>query len=325
MPTLSPLSLVRAPRPVGLVLSFLAAATLACNALGSPAATPTAPAPAATNTPAAAASTATPLVAPTDPPAGATNTPAAAGPTDTPFAIVTPAVPTLTDVIIISSPGLNSHLTSPLHVEGFAEPTFEQTLVIQITDAGGAVLTTQPTTIQADAGSAGPFTADVAFSTPSDQPGRISVFSTSARDGGLVHLASVEVDLLAAGTAVVEAGADHPEVHLILDPAPLAEVSGGTLHIAGVSEYVFEGALNVWLCGEGGSGAPDLVCGTVDNILAQGNTIMLSAVLGLPGPFTLDLPYTVAGPVQARLVVYSTSARDGGIIHLTSLPVNLAP
>ena len=52
---------------------------------------------------------------------------------------------------------------------------------------------------------------------------------------------------------------------------------------------------------------------------------VLSPDLGQPGPFALDLPYTVAGPVHARLVVYSTSPRDGGIIHLTTLPINLAP
>ena len=50
-----------------------------------------------------------------------------------------------------------------------------------------------------------------------------------------------------------------------------------------------------------------------------------SADIGQPGPFTLDMAYTVAATTQARLVVYSTSARDGGILHLTALPVTLNP
>jgi hypothetical protein len=329
-PSYSP-PVVRAWRPIGFLLSVLAAAALACGGAGGvPTATPTALGVATVTVPAAASATTAPGEASATPPAEASaTTPAGAtdAPTTEPSATLPPtaAPPDVPEAILITSPGLGSHLASPLHVEGFAEPTFEQNLVIQITDANGGVLATQSTTIQADVGSAGPFAADVAFTTPADQPGRISVYSTSARDGGLVHLASVDVDLVTSGASVVELGEEHPEVHIILDPAPLTTAQGGNLQVVGYSAYVFEGALNVWLCGEGGSGAPDLVCGTVDNVIAQGSTIMNAPDVGLPGPFTLSLPYTVTGPVQARLVVYSTSPRDGGIVHLTTVPVNLEP
>ena len=75
-----------------------------------------------------------------------------------------------------------------MRVSGQADPTFEQNLVVQVTDAGGAVLATQSTTIQADAGQRGTFDVDLAFTSASDQPGRVSVYSTSARDGGLLHM-----------------------------------------------------------------------------------------------------------------------------------------
>jgi len=315
---------VRLLRPLGLLVSVFAATSLACAGLGNPTLVPsptiTAGVP-ATQTVAPAEATPTELgpVA-TTAPATATEAPTAES------ATATPDVSTITETIYIASPGLGSRLTSPLHVEGFAGPTFEQHLVIQITDANGAVLAIQPTIIQADAGSAGPFSADVAFTTPTDQPGRISVFDTSARDGGLLHLASVEVDLVTSGASVVELAAEHPEVHIILEPAPAAVVSGGTLHVAGFSEYVFEGTLNIWLCGEGGSSTvTDVICGTADNVLMNGFTTMSAPDIGLPGPFALDLPYTIAGTVRARVAVYSTSARDGGIIHLTTVPVTLNP
>ena len=323
------------PRPASLmlarrlpvVLSALAAASLACALGGSPTATVGAP---ATNTvaPAGATDTSAPPASPTGAPAepsattAAGDTPAAPG-TNTPAPTAAP--PEVPEAILITAPGLGSKLTSPLHVEGIADPTFEQTLVIQITDADGAVLATQPTTIQGDAGSRGPFAADVAFTTPSDQPGRISVFATSARDGGLVHLASVEVDLLASGAAVVEPAVDHPETHIILDPPALAEARGGNLQVVGYSDYVFESMLSVALCGEGGTGAPDLICGTADNLIAQGGAMLMSSDIGLPGPFSGTLPYSVSAPVGARLVVYSTSPRDGGIIHLTTTPLTLNP
>ena len=97
------------------------------------------------------------------------------------------------------------------------------------------------------------------------------------------------------------------------------------MHLSGFSEYVFESSLSLALCGEGGSGAPDPICGTADNLIASGHVMVQSPDIGQPGPFETDLTYTVAGPTRARLVVYSASARDGGILHLTSVEISIAP
>ncbi|MCC7357994.1 MAG: hypothetical protein IT317_00855 [Anaerolineales bacterium] len=303
-------------------LFSLVALLSACTFTVSIGPTPTVSAPAtSTPAPALATDTAAPALPSDTAAAPATDTPA--NPPDTPAPTAAP--PEVPEVILITAPGINSQLTSPLRVEGIADPTFEQNLVIQITNADGVVLATQPTTIQAEAGSRGPFAADVAFSTPSDQPGRISVFAASARDGGLVHLASVEVELLASGAAVVAPAVNHPETHIILDPPALAEARGGNLQVVGYSEYVFESMLGLVLCGEGGAGAPDPLCGTADNVLATGLATLASADIGLPGPFTGTLPYSVSAPVSARLVVYSTSPRDGGLLHLATVPITLNP
>lgn len=282
----------------------------------------------AIETPTSAPATVTPAPPATDtaapPPATDTAPPPPA--TDTAAPPATPTPDPTREVILILEPGLTSAVASPVRVSGEADPTFEQNLVIQITDQDGAVLTTVPTTIQAELGSRGPFSADVTFSVPSDQPGRISVYSASARDGGLVHLASVEVTLLAAGgTANVVPAAPHAEVHQIFKPNLLALASGGSVHVEGFSEYVFEANLNLALCGEGGSGAPHAICGTVDNVIAEGFSMLQSPDIGLPGPFETDLPFTIPGPTRARLAVYSLSARDGGLLHLSSVEISLAP
>jgi len=255
---------------------------------------------------------------PTSPPA-ASDTPA---PTESPIPTVDPAS---AEAIQILEPGLSSRITSPVRVAGFSEPTFEQNLVIQVTDENGDILSTTPTTILSGAGLAGPFVQEVTFSVAAEQAGRISVYHASARDGGLVHLSSVELTLLPAGAADIVTVPPYSEVHAITLPAHLADVSGGTIHIEGFSEYVFEATLGLALCGEGGSGAPDPSCGTADNLIATGFAIITSPDIGLPGPYTADLAYAIAAPVQARLVVYSTSARDGGITHLNSRPINLSP
>jgi hypothetical protein len=299
---------------------MLVSAALACSVFGgSPAtATPTAAVPPTVGVTDTAVPGPTPTTEVTVAPA-ASDTPVPAGPSATPLPTDIP------EAILILQPGQAASVTSPVHVTGEADPTFEQNLVIQITDQNGGVLVTTPTTIQVEAGQRGPYAVDVEFSTPADQPGRISVFSTSARDGGLIHLASVEVTLLASGPAAPAAADSHPESLIINSPAPNGSLSGGTIHVEGYSQYVFENQLAVILCGEGGTGSPEPVCGTADNVLEIGSATVNSSDVGQPGPFAGDLPYGISTPIQARLVVYSVSPRDGGILHLSTVNIQLSP
>ncbi len=99
------------------------------------------------------------------------------------------------EAILIIDPPISASVTSPVHVVGEAGPAFEQTVVVQVADADGNIIATVPTTLQADAGQHGPFVVDVSFTVAAEGPGRISVYSTSARDGGMTHLSSVEVTL----------------------------------------------------------------------------------------------------------------------------------
>jgi hypothetical protein len=81
-------------------------------------------------------------------------------------------------------------------VTGISNPTFEQGLGIQVIGEDGTVIGEGAATISAEWGQRGNFEALVAFtSPPDDEGGRISVFDVSPRDGGLVHLSSVEVTL----------------------------------------------------------------------------------------------------------------------------------
>jgi len=258
------------------------------------------------------------------PPAATDTAPA---PTDTVSApVTTPEGGRGPEAILILEPGPGSSVPFLAHVAGEADPTFEQSLVVQITDADGAVIATAPTQINAEMGQRGPFGVNVPFGVRSDQPGRISVYSASARDGGLIHLASVEVTLLASGGAASLApGQPHDESLAIFSPLVLATVSGGVAHVAGFSDYVFENQLGVVICGEGGAGAPHPICGTADNVLGTGTAYVNSPDLGQPGPFTADVPYAVTAQVRGRIVVYDSSPRDGGITHLGSREVTLAP
>jgi len=242
-----------------------------------------------------------------------------------PFATHTPGpAPTAgAEAILILEPGVGSSITSTVHVAGEADATFEQSLVVRISDADGKFLSTTAVQIAADAGQRGKFAVDVPVHVFSDQPGRISVYAASPRDGGLTHLASVEVTLLAAGAASLKTGQPRGESIAIFAPTLRATVGGGTARVTGSSDYVFESQLSVAICGEGGSGEPDLICGTKDNLLGMGTAFVNSPDAGRPGPFTADVKYTVAKQTQGRIVVFDASPRDGGITHLASVEVVL--
>ncbi len=98
--------------------------------------------------------------------------------------------------LTISLPAIRDVISGgSVHVAGFSAPTFEQALALVVLDADGAVVGRGFTTLQTPAGEPGSFTADVAYSVTSEQPGSVQVYSTSPRDGAIEHLVSVEVIL----------------------------------------------------------------------------------------------------------------------------------
>lgn len=229
------------------------------------------------------------------------------------------------EAILITLPGPGSQVTSPVTVQGQSRPTFEQNLVVAVYGENGDQLALQATTIQAPFPEPGDFSTEISFAVASEQPGRISVFETSAMDGGIIHLSSVEVTLHAGGAAEIIPAELHFESILINSPAPTAEVSGGVITITGFSDYYFESNLGLMLCGGGGSGAPNDLCGTEDNILAAGNAFIDAPDMGQPGPFSGQLTYSITEPTPARIVIFAASPRDGGLLHVSSIPVFLAP
>jgi len=210
-------------------------------------------------------------------------------------------------------------------IEGFSGPTFEQTLAVTVTDIDGTVLVMEPATIQADVGQAGPFTVTLEFTVPFDEPGRISVYDISARDGGIVHLDSVPITLLSTGVAEIIPIETADETIQIYSPIFLEELTGGVLEVSGYSEYFFEANLGVTICGSWTGGSLHLICGTTDNVIAEGYAMIQSPDMGIPGPFSGTLAYDVLPGTRARVVVFATSPRDGGVEHLSSVEVVLNP
>jgi hypothetical protein len=242
-----------------------------------------------------------------------------------PTATATSGLPQVPEAILIQAPGLTSAIVSPVTISGQADSTFEQNLVVKVVGENGLLISSKATTIQSELGKRGDYSVSLPFALAREQPGRVAVYSTSPKDGGLIHFSSVEVTLKPNGTASLQAGKQQNEILGITLPAAAAVASGGKLHVEGWSGPVFENALVVILCGEGGSGKADPFCGTADNVRAKAPVTLKSPDAGQPGTFSLDLSFKVSRAISGRVAVYFTSARDGGLLHLASVPVQLKP
>lgn len=120
-----------------------------------------------------------------------------------------------------------------------------------------------------------------------------------------------------APTATIEESAapsgaeERPEeAILILEPGPGSRVTS-PLRVAGIANPTFEQNLVIRLV------RPD---GT--ELALQPTTIQ--ADIGQRGPFEAEVPFTVTGEENVLVQIFSDSARDGGLTHLSSVMVRLA-
>jgi hypothetical protein len=102
-----------------------------------------------------------------------------------------------------------------------------------------------------------------------------------------------------------------PEAIMILEPGPGSRVVS-PLRVTGEADPTFEQSLGVALILEDGT--------QLAIIPAQ-----IQADLGERGPFSVDVSFTVPEERQAFLQVFSDSARDGGITHLSTVGLTLLP
>lgn len=215
--------------------------------------------------------------------------------------------------IFIREPGPGSRLTSPVHVAGIADPTFEQNLVVRLVLSDGTELAVVPTIIDADPGQRGPYQVDLPFIISGEQQAFIQVYATSPRDGGITHLASVGVTIADSGPEILQSIEVQPERLMIYQPSSGAAVSGGVAHIEGFALASFEQTLLVEVLDADG------------NILASQPVTVAAPDLSQPGPFNADIPYSVATSGPGRIVVRDISPAFGGDVHLASVEVTLEP
>lgn len=96
----------------------------------------------------------------------------------------------------IDVPATGAALSSPIAVSGVGQAVQHNELGLRVRDQSGAEIGIGTASVTGALGARGPFSGSVAYTlSGGSQPGRVEVFDTSPRDGGLIHLSSVEVQL----------------------------------------------------------------------------------------------------------------------------------
>lgn len=254
------------------------------------------------------------LAGATDPPPTGTSGVPSTQPAPMPSPTVAPTgSESAPEAILILEPGPGSRLVSPVRVAGTADSTFEQNLVVRILLDDGSQLALTPTTIQSEPGQRGDFQVEIPLTVTGERQAFIQVFSSSPRDGGITHLASTGVLLADSGAVDIQPVEAHPERIQITNLAPGDGLSGGVAHIEGIALASFEQTLVVDILGEDGT------------VVGAQPVIVDSPEWGQPGPFQVDVAYTVAESKAGRVVVRDPSPAFNGDVHLASVEVTLSP
>lgn len=217
------------------------------------------------------------------------------------------------EAILILEPGPGSRVVGKINLNGEADPTFEQHLLVKVILDDGTEIASVPTIIGVEAGKRGPFSVEIPFSVDTERQAFIQVSSSSARDGGTTHLASVGVTISPTGPEQVYQVEPHPEQLVILQPAPGDQISGGMLHVQGYGWASFEQTLVVDILDIDGK------------VIGSQPVIVNSPEMGEPGTFEVDMAYTLRTAGPGRVVVRDPSVVIPSDVHLSSIEVNLSP
>jgi len=216
----------------------------------------------------------------------------------------------MAESILITAPSAGQGVRGSFHVEGLADPTFEQQLYVLVRDAKGTVIATGRPAIQAQAQQRGKFSAEMPL--PADLPpqaGRVIVYAISPRDSGITHLESVDVQLNGDAPPAAPIDPNTPEGITILFPNQGAPVKGAVKVAAATllgSKVIVE--------------VRDATDKTVGRVEQQ-----VEPVAGQPAQVLVEVPFQVSAAQPGRVLVYVLNPRDGQTEHLSSVEVNLVP
>jgi hypothetical protein len=142
--------------------------------------------------------------------------------------------------------------------------------------------------------------------------GRLQI-SVQDENGQVISLSSVDLILLSIGEGDFNQPGELLEPIVIQTPQARETIQGGTVNVSGLASLRSDQPLMIELKAADGK------------ILGTRQAAVNASPGSAYGTFTIDVPYTVSSPTQARLFVWERGDPVPGMAQLTSLEVTLSP
>jgi hypothetical protein len=246
--------------------------------------------------------------------------------TTTPIAVIGDPSPESTSVaepeevllpsekVSIIAPGPGSSITSPVRVRGQAGPAWLDRVQISLIGESGQVITESIAFLYNLPGNLGPYNFLLEFPTSLvAEAARLEVRNFSRYDGKLDHLASVDVTLLSIGSERIYYALHGPEKLVINAPRQFETLSSGEITVVGAGWVDSDTPLKLE------------ILGFDDEIIGSTEVRLNPDEIGVAGTFEVSLTYSVDAPQRGRIALYEPSSTIPGMIHYTSIIVQLNP
>jgi hypothetical protein len=218
------------------------------------------------------------------------------------------------EAVVIQIPGPASKVVSPLRIQAQVQAEPGAQVRVEILGEDGRLLAREIKLIRGiyKAGFAS-LQMDLEFeiSAPAEA-GRLKI-SVDDPLGRTTALNSIPLVLLSLGDADILIPGSQGSAILVDQPGPQAQAQGGKLAVTGLARLAKGQPMMARLVSPEGSELGARLVG-----FSQGEE-------GEYAPFAVEIPYRVAEPIEALLVVWAGGSSLQDIIYLTSLEVTLAP
>lgn len=214
--------------------------------------------------------------------------------------------------ITILSPGENSAVTSPIHINAMVQPGEDGLVRLTLVDNNQNILARQLLRVNGKSDSAIEFKADLAFEIPTESSPAVLMIATQDHLHRPHSTRSVGLTLLSSGEDDIQPQSEQPPWLRITRPLPGALISDTTI--------VIEGTVT-----------PKNSKPIIFELVRESGGVMISKQLGVDQPgvpknFSVSLTYLPNTNVEDIRLVIRQTAQDLGVnVILDSLPIRLAP
>jgi hypothetical protein len=230
-------------------------------------------------------------------------------PTSVPSQIILPS-----EKVSILAPGPGSLITSPSRARGQAGPSRLDRIELRLIGEDGQEIMSSIVFLLNIPGNLGPYNSSFEFSTPLvAEAARLEIHNFSHVDGKLDHMASVDLTLLSIGTDRTYYTLHGPEKLVITSPDEFATIAGGQIVIEGAGWTDSDMPLKVE------------IRNSDDEVVGSADVHINSDQIGVAGTFEVTVPYTIDVPQRGRIALFEPSTTIPGMIHFTSIIVQLNP